>query len=305
MPSPNISEPTYGPPWIAIAWMVLTGLLFVGVTAVVRYIGSDIPAPQAAFIRYAIGLLFMSPFLIPMFRKGIPRKAVTAHAIRGFAHALGVMLWFYAMARIPIAEVVAISYTSPIYITLGAAFFFREHLAARRIFAVLAAFAGAMIILRPGLQELSLGQLAQVVSAPLFAISYLLAKSMSKDQSSTVIVGMMSIFVTLGIAPFAFVVWQTPTMTEVMWLALVAALATTGHFTMTKALKAAPLMVTQPVTFLQLVWATLLGALVFDEAVDFWVLLGGGVIIASVSFISYREWVVSRKSRTPPAVATK
>jgi drug/metabolite transporter (DMT)-like permease len=74
---------------------------------------------------------------------------------------------------------------------------------------------------------------------------------------------------------------------------------------MTKALSAAPLAVTQPVTFLQLVWATLLGYLVFSEEVDVWVLTGGGVIIASVSFISYREWVLSRKAQTPPAVATK
>ena len=94
-------------------------------------------------------------------------------------------------------------------------------------------------------------------------------------------------------------------MTDVMWLALVAVLATLGHFTMTKALSAAPLAVTQPVTFLQLVWATLLGYLVFSEEVDVWVLTGGGVIIASVSFISYREWVLSRKAQTPPAVATK
>ena len=90
-----------------------------------------------------------------------------------------------------------------------------------------------------------------------------------------------------------------------MWLGLVAVFATIGHFTMTKALSAAPLAVTQPVTFLQLVWATLLGALVFGEAVDIWVLTGGGIIIAAVSFISYREWVLSRRQSTPPAAAIK
>ncbi|MEH6360958.1 MAG: DMT family transporter [Amylibacter sp.] len=305
MPAQLNTQADYGPPWVGIAWMALTGLLFVLVIGIVRNIGSEVPAAEAAFIRYAIGLLIMAPFIRTAFTNGIKRKSLGIYAIRGLTHAIGVMLWFYAMAHIPIAEVTAIGYTAPIYITIGAAIFFGERMATRRIIAVVAAFIGAMIILRPGLQEISSGQLAQVLSAPLFAISYLVAKSLSKDESPTVIVGMLSLFVTIGLVPFAFVVWQTPTLTEVLWLALVAVFATAGHFTMTKALHAAPLMVTQPVTFLQLVWATILGAVMFGEAVDFWVLMGGGVIIAAVSFISYREWVVSRQTRTPPAVATK
>lgn len=285
--------------------MMLTGLLFVAVTGVVRYVGSAVPAAEAAFIRYVIGLAIMLPFLLPVLRRGITRRSFAVYSLRGITHALGVILWFFAMANIPIAEVTAIGYTAPIYITLGAALFFGETMAARRIIAVLAAFGGAMLIIRPGFQEVSIGQLAQVMSAPLFAASYLIAKSLSRNESPTVIVGMLSVFVTIGLAPFAYAVWVPPTFAEVLWLGLVAVFATLGHVTMTKALAAAPLMVTQPVTFLQLVWATLLGALVFGEPADFWVLLGGGVIIAAVSFISYREWIVSRKARTPPAVATK
>ncbi len=285
--------------------MITTGLLFVCVTGIVRYIGSDVPAPQSAFIRYMIGLIMMLPFLLPALRRGMSKSTFTIYSLRGLAHALGVILWFYAMANIPIAEVTAIGYTSPIYITLGAAIFFSERLALRRIAAIVIAFLGAMIILRPGIQEISLGQLAQVCSAPLFAISYLTAKQLSRDESPMVVVAMLSVFVTICLTPFAIAVWQPPTFNEVLWLALVALFATLGHFTMTKALAAAPLMVTQPVTFLQLVWATMLGTLIFGEAADFYVLLGGGIIIASVSFISYREWVVSRSQQTPPAVATR
>ncbi len=285
--------------------MALTGLLFVGVTGIVRYIGSGVPAAEAAFIRYAIGLLFMLPFLIPALKGRMAARKIALFSGRGIVHALGVILWFYAMANIPIAEVVAIGYTSPIYITIGAALMFGEKLAARRILAVVAAFIGAMIIIRPGFHDVGSGQLAQVVSAPLFAISYLIAKRLSGLESSTVIVGMLSVFVTLGLAPFAYAVWETPSMSEVFWLALVAVIATTGHVTMTKALAAAPLMVTQPVTFLQLIWATMLGSFVFGEPADVFVLLGGGIIIASVSFISYREWVVTRRAGTPAAVSVE
>jgi drug/metabolite transporter (DMT)-like permease len=291
--------------WIGVSWMVVTGLLFVCVTGIVRYVGSSIPAAEAAFIRYAIGLAMMSPFLIPALRRGMTKRKLALYSGRGLVHSLGVILWFYAMANIPIAEVVAIGYTAPIFVTIGAALIFGEKLAARRIMAVGFGFLGALVIIRPGFHEIGSGQWAQIISAPLFAISYLIAKRLSEQESPTEVVGMLSVFVTLGIAPFAFVVWQTPSISEVLWLGLVAAFATAGHITMTKALAAAPLMVTQPITFLQLVWATMLGALVFHEAVDIWVLLGGGIIIASVSFISYREWVVTRSSRTPPPSALK
>ena len=285
--------------------MVVTGLLFVCVTGVVRYVGSDVPAAEAAFIRYVIGLAFVLPFMIPALRKGFTRQSFSLYSLRGMTHALGVILWFYAMANIPIAEVTAIGYTSPIFVTLGAAYFFGESLAMRRIIAVCVAFLGALVILRPGLQEINSGQLAQLLSAPLFAASFLLAKQLSKTESPAVMVGMLSIFVTIGLIPFAAAVWVPPSLTDVLWLGLVAVFATLGHYTMVMAIRAAPLMVTQPVTFLQLVWATMLGAVVFGEPVDIWVLTGGGIIIAAVSFISYREWVVARSAETPPAVATK
>lgn len=303
MTETKVTLPVRKPAWIGIGWMLVSGLLFVGVTGIVRYVGSSVPAAEAAFLRYVIGLVLITPLMLPHLRGGMSRQVLGNYAIRGAAHSLGVILWFYAMANIPIAEVTAIGYTSPIYVTIGAALFFGERLAARRILAVAAAFAGAMVIIRPGLHEVSTGQLAQIISAPLFAVSYLIAKQLTKGQNPTLMVGMLSVFVTIGIAPFAFAVWVTPSLHDVLWLGLVAVVATLAHFTMTKALEAAPLMVTQPVTFLQLVWATLLGALVFDEPVDAYVLLGGGIIIAAVSFISYREWMSSRRQATPPAAA--
>ena len=95
--------------------------------------------------------------------------------------------------------------------------------------------------------------------------------------------------VTLVLAPFAAAVWVRPAAGDVALLLLVAAFATGGHYAMTRAFRLAPMAVTQPVTFLQLVWANLVGALVFAEPVDIWVVAGGGVILAAVSFIAWRE----------------
>jgi drug/metabolite transporter (DMT)-like permease len=224
---------------------------------------------------------------------------------RGLVHGVAVMLWFYAMARIPIAEVTALGYTAPIFVTLGAAFFFGERLHLRRIMAVAAGFAGAMIILRPGFQEISSGQLAQLTAAPLFAASFLLAKGLTREVSPALIVAMLSLFCTLTLLPGAIAQWRAPTLEEVLWLGLTAAFATAGHYTLTRAFASAPLTVTQPVGFLQLVWAALLGMLVFGEALDPFVFLGGSIVVAAVTYISHREARVARRMRTPPAVATK
>jgi len=288
-----------------IGWMLVTTLLFVCVTCIVRYLGSDIPAVEAAFIRYAIGLLLILPAFRPLVRH-FPRRALIGRFLaRGLIHGVAVMLWFYAMARIPIAEVTALGYTAPIFVTIGAAVFFGERLHLRRIAAVLAGFIGAMVIVRPGFQEVSSGQLAQLTAAPLFACSFLLAKGLTREASPAVIVGMLSLVCTFTLLPGAVMNWRPPTAEEVFWLGLTACFATAGHYTQTRAFQAAPLTVTQPIGFLQLVWATLLGLALFGEEPDPFVFLGGGIVVAAVTYISHREAVAARRVRPPPATALK
>jgi len=285
--------------------MLLTGALFVCVTAVVKYVGSDMPAAQSAFLRYLLGLVFILPMVRAMIRAGLDKSALKLFSIRGVSHSFGVMLWFYAMTQIPIAEVTAMGYITPVFVTIGAALFLGERLAFRRIVAVAMALLGAMIILRPGIREVSPGHLAMLCNGVFFATSYLIAKIMADRMPAPVVVGWLSVFVTIGLAPFAYAVWVPPTWEQVGWLFLVAAFATTGHLTMTIALKAAPISVTQPVTFLQLVWATIMGVIVFSEPVDGWVLFGGALILASVSFMTWREAMLKRKRVTPVVMETK
>jgi drug/metabolite transporter (DMT)-like permease len=290
-------------PLAGVLWMLATGLCFVAVTAIVRHLGTDLPAAQSAFIRFAFGVLFLGPALVPLWRAGFARWQWSLFAQRGVVHVAAVILWFYAMARLPVAEVTAIGYLNPVLVTLGAALFLGEPLAARRLVAVGVAIVGALIVLRPGLREVTGGHLAQVGAAVCFAASYLYAKRLAAFASAGAVVAMMSLTVTLGLAPLALAVWVPVDAVQVAWLALVAAFASAAHYCMMRAFAAAPLAVTQPVTFLQLVWATLLGALAFGEAVDGFVLLGGAVIIAAISTITWREAVVRRRAVTPPPLA--
>ena len=287
-------------PLTGAIWMIVTGLNFVAVTAIVKHIGNDVPAAQGAFVRYLLGLVFLVPMIRPILAAHLTKRQVKLFVGRGVVHTVAVILWFFAMARIPIADVTAMNYLSPVYVTLGAALLLKEPLPPRRLAAVIMALIGALIILRPGFREIDIGHIAMLGTALMFAAGYLIAKQLSGEVSPAVVVGMLSITVTIGLAPFAYAVWVPISLANLGWLFLVACFATAGHYSMTLAFAAAPLTVTQPVTFLQLIWAVILGAVVFAEPVDGWVVLGGAVIMASVSFITWRE--TRAKAAITPAI---
>ncbi|WP_417587417.1 DMT family transporter [Pararhodobacter oceanensis] len=276
-------------PVIGVIWMVVAGLLFVGLTAGVKHMGSGIPAAQSAFLRYFLGLIFVLPMLFVVRNERPSLRVWGFFGLRGLMHTFGVILWFYAMTRIPLAEVSAMGYMSPVFISIGAAVFLGERLRMRRLAAVAVAIIGAMVILRPGLRELNDGHIAMLFTSMFFALSYMMAKRTSRDASPTMVVTMLSITVTIGLAPFAFAVWVPVSGAELLWLLMIAGFATAGHYCMTFAFAAAPITVTQPVTALQLVWAVSLGALLFAEPVDLWVVAGGALIVLAVVFIALRE----------------
>ncbi|MDH3219386.1 MAG: DMT family transporter [Gammaproteobacteria bacterium] len=278
-------------------WMLAGGLLFVAVTVLVRHLGSDMPAVQAAFIRYSIGVLLLLPLIWRMRWRGIRAGSIRLYVYRGIVHGIAVMLWFFAMARIPLAEVTAIGFSTPVFTALGAILIFREQVRARRMLAILAGFIGTLVILRPGFQSIEAGSLAQLVAAFFFAGSFLLAKRMTERESSGDILVMLTIFCTLALLPGAIYYWRQPTLVEVGWLALVAVFATAGHYALTRAIAHAPLTVTQPLSFLQLVWAVLFGYWLFDEVPDNWVIFGALMIVAAVSYLAHREAQATRRSR--------
>ena len=296
----SAAAPKQSRPLAGVLWMLATGASFVMVNAIVKHVGGRIPPAESAWLRYLAGLVFLIPMLKPLIAARLDRRLILWFSARGAVHTLGVIGWFYAMSHIPMAEVTAINYLNPVGVTLGAALFLGERLALRRILAVVMALVGALIILRPGLRTIEPGHIAMLGTAGFFAASYLITGRLAGQVKPVVVVAMLSITVTIFLAPFALAHWVTPTLTEFGWLFAVAAFATAGHYTMTLAFAAAPMTVTQPVTFLQLVWSVAIGALVFGEPVDHWVVLGGAIILGSVTFITWREAVLRR--RVTPAI---
>lgn len=281
-------QPAARPGW-GIFWMFVTGLCFVSVTASVKMVGEDVPSTQAGFLRYALGLVFLLPMLASVRRANIDRSTGAMLFVRGACHALAVSMWFFAMTRIPISDVTALNYLNPVYVILLAVVFLGDRLGPWRIGAVCVAFLGTLIIIRPGFREIDTGHIVMLFAAVAMACSYFLAKLLSQKLAPEVVVFYLSVLVPFLLAPVAWIVWVPIGWIDVGWLFVCALFATLGHYTMTLAFRAAPLAVTQPVTFLQLVWATLLGVIVFNEPVDGFVVLGGTMIIVAVSFITWRE----------------
>ncbi|MCB1335433.1 MAG: DMT family transporter [Roseivivax sp.] len=278
--------------------MIVTGLCFVGMTGLVKSIAGRVPSIEAAFLRFAFGLVFLLPTWRLLITTQISPRLWRLIGLRGVVHTLGVMCWFYAMTRIPVAEVTALNYINPVLVTVLAVVLLGEPIALRRIVAIAVALVGALVILRPGFRTLDPGHFSMLGTGVAMGASYLIMKILSGELPAALVVMMMSLTVTLGLTPFALAVWVTPDLSDLVVLVAIAFLATAGHYSMTLAFAAAPLSVTQPVTFLQLVWSVMVGAIFFGEPVDPFVIAGGTLVIGAVSYMTWREAML-RKKVTP------
>ena len=274
---------------LAIFFMVLTGACMVAVMVTIRYTDESLPSIQVAFIRYFFGLVIIFPFAVSELKVRNLKIPIVQHGIRGTLHGFGVVLWFYSISQIPLSEVTAISYLTPIFTTIGAIVLFNERLTKQRSLAILTAIIGAILILKPGLEVISSGKSAQLLSTLLLAASYLITKILTKTEGIFLIVLMLNFFATITLLPFALMNWTTPSMYDLGLLLAIAILATFGHYFVTTAVALAPLSVTQPVIFLQLIWSTLIGLLIFGEPIDFLIIIGGGFIVFAITQIAYSE----------------
>ncbi len=274
---------------IGMLWVVLAGLLFTGFTAIARHVGRDLPPIETAFLRYALGMVTLLPIFLRQGLSLLRTQHAVLHIARGTVHGIAVLLWFVALAYIPLAEVMALSFIAPIFVTLGAFLFLGERLRVRRIAAIAAGLLGVLLILRPGVATIHPGAIAMLIAAPLFAASKLLTKQLVASEDGTTIVAYLNICAAVTILIPALFVWRLPTIEELGWLTLAAGLATLSHLAIIRALRLIDLTVMQPAEFLQLIWANMLGFYIFSEEPSLWVFAGGIVIVTSASYIAHRE----------------
>ncbi|MGU9957682.1 MAG: DMT family transporter [Arenicellales bacterium WSBS_2016_MAG_OTU3] len=290
MSTDNQTRPDANTKASGLIWVALAGLLFVIFIIIIRYIGTSVHPVQAAFIRYALGLLVLLPLFLKTGIVLFQSERVSLHAIRGGVHAIGVLLWFFAITELQIAEATAMSFMSPIFVAIGAVIFLGERLSWRRVMVIMVGICGVLLILRPGFREFNMGALAMLMASPLFATSKLLVKHLVGFDSAGTVVAYLSVFATLTMLLPAVYVWQTPNIFEMMLLFGTAVFATGSHLCMSKGLSMVDVTVAQPVEFLQLVWSTLLGIVFFSETPSIWIWVGAGVIVLSASYIARYEY---------------
>jgi drug/metabolite transporter (DMT)-like permease len=277
-------------PLRAMGWMVASGLLFVALNAVLRHLAQQLDPFLTQFLRYAFGVAVMVPFIARAGLAAYRPNVLSGQVWRGAVHTAGLMLWFLAVPHVPLAEISALGFTTPLFIMLGAAVFLKERMVAARWAAALAGFGGVLVVLSPSLSGSgSPWALVLLAAAPVFAASFLITKALTRRDLPHVIVVWQSLMVALFTAPFALWHWEWPTAAQWGWFAASGVLGTAGHICLTRAFALADVSATQPVKFLELVWSVLLGFAIWGERPGLATLLGGAVIFASTSWIARRE----------------
>ena len=271
-------------------WMVAGGLCFSLLNTLARALSQQLDVYQAQFLRYLMGLLVMLPLV---WRHGLAAYRpvnITGQFWRGAVHTLGLLLWFTALPMIPLADMTAIGFTGPIFIMLGAAWFLGEPMRRDRWIAALIGFAGVLVVVLPKMTgEGGWYNLVMLASSPVFAASFLITKALTRYEKPGVIVLWQALTVTVLSLPMALPHWQAPNPEQ--WLGFVATgvLGTLGHYCLTRAFHIADISATQSLRFLDLVWASLLGWLVFADVPSPSTWAGALVILLATVWIARRE----------------
>lgn len=280
-----------------LIWSACAGVVFVVLNATMRGLAQQIDPFQTQFLRYFAGLVVLLPLL---FRGGLTNwwpRHIGGQFGRGALHAAGLTLWFIALPQIPLADMTALGFTTPIFIMLGAMLFFREPMRWERWLAAAFGFAGVLIVVGPKMSgDGGVYNLVMLASAPLFAASFLVTKALTRYERTGVILLWQAITVSAFSLPMALLNWQQPSIAQWLGFGVCGLLGNAAHFCLTQSYRVADISSTQSVKFLDLIWATLIGWLAFGDSPSQSTLIGGSVIAAATLWIARRE----RLRQIPP-----
>tara|TARA_R110002049_G_scaffold95848_2_gene235238 strand:- start:1093 stop:1974 length:882 start_codon:yes stop_codon:yes gene_type:complete len=280
----QVAEAEHARPLLAAAWMMGAVASFSAMALAGRITYSELSTFELMFYRSAIGLMVVS-VLIMRSRRGwahIRSRHPGLHIQRNIVHFAGQNMWFYAVAVIPFAQVVAFEFTNPIWVALLAPFALGERWTRRRILCVLLGFIGILIVARPGQVTLTLGHLAAAGSALGFALNTIFTKRiMRHDTVLCVLFWMVFLQMLMGLALSLGdgVTW--PSAAVWPWVGLVGVCGLSAHYCLTSALAAAPATVVAPMEFVRLPVMASIGMLAYGEPLEWAVFVGAGLIVAA------------------------
>jgi len=284
-----LPNPTKG-----MLWMIAGGVCMTAVISLIRMVSEDIHALEIAFFRNVFSLLFMVPWMIKLPRATLCTDRPVMHALRSIFGLTAMCTWFYAVTIMPLAEAVTLSFTTPLFATVLAAFVLREVVRARRWSATIVGFIGVLIVLRPGLEVMQPSAFIVLGSAVFLAITMMFVRSLAKTEAtSTMLFYTMFWMTPLSLIPALFV-WQTPTLENLMWLAIIGMVATGVQGCLAQAFHYGEASFLAPFEYAKLPLTALVGWLAFGEATDIWTWVGAAVIAGSTIYIARREAQLSK-----------
>ena len=295
-PAPPAAGAFHGNALRGVALMLLATVMMSCMHASIRYLSETMHPFEIAFFRNLFALVVVLPWFVRYGAAPLRTSRLPLHVLRAALNAVAMLSFFYALSLAPLSEVTALNFTAPIFATLLAVPILREAVGVHRWGAIAVAFAGTLIILRPGFGSIGAGQLLTLLSSLVWACALMTIKTLGRSESSVTIVAYMGLLmIPLSLAPAIFV-WQWPDAWQLSWLALIGLLGGIGQFSMTEALRQADTAVVMPVDFSKLIWATLLAYSAFGEVPDLFTWIGGGVIFVSTFYITYRERQLAKSS---------
>ena len=279
--------------------------LFSIVDATSKWLGQSFEPVQIVFLRQLFELIPISVFV---WRSGglaaLRTRRPFAHALRGGLVYVSTLLFLAALRGLPLAEAVAVGFTAPLFITALSGPLLGESVGVRRWAAVLIGFLGALIMVRPGTEAFRPEALLALAAASVFALAMLLTRRLARTETSAALVTHTTVIGGLASLPFASLAWQAPSTADLGLFALVGTAGGSAAYLLVIAYRNAPAAVVAPFYYSSLIWAAVLGWLLWRDTPEPAVWIGAAIVAAAGAYITRREIALGRRAREA-AVASK
>ena len=283
-----------------IAYMLAASATLTIMDAGIKWLTSDYPVPQIGFMRYTVGVVVAIAFAARLGGIATLRtRRLGGHALRSFFNLATMLTFYYALERLPLTDSVAIGFAAPLFMTALSVPLLGERVGWRRWSAVAVGFLGVIITVQPSPAGIGSGALFALAAALCYALTLVTSRQLSTTESSHTILFYYSVFVILALAAWMPWIWVTPRW-EDLWLILFVGVAGSfGQFFLNQAFRYGEVSLLAPLDYSGLIWAGLLGFVVFGDLPTPVVLLGSAIIVLAGVYIVRRE-AVQRRGPKPP-----
>jgi drug/metabolite transporter (DMT)-like permease len=303
MPAPILGRPkgeSPNDPIAGVFWVTLSMALLAGLAAFSRAaINAGLHPFEVVFLRNLFAVTMLLPLLAWRGWSLTRSDQIGLYGWRVAISLFSMQAWFYAIALIPIGEVTAISFLSPLFGTLGAIFLLGERVRTRRWTALLVGFMGAMIILRPAGTPLGLGQICAILSAMSMGLTAILVKQLTAgDDPDKIVFLTNALLLPLSVFPALFV-WTWPSPQVLPSLLGMGICAVLGHVSLVRGYAATDASLAMTFEFSRLPFVVGIAYLAFGETIDRWTWVGAAIIFTSAVYITRREARLKSRPRLP------